>query len=195
MGQNKKRKQEAELEKKRQALELQKQEHMKQQQIKKAMTAKQDEMNETYTIDGNNRRDGSDNQEENMDPDSTYTVPSSKTSDETPDSYEMTPTRYELPPEELIDKDNYNIDDLRSDEDTDDDECPRKKIPLWATGREQKKALLAQHYNPPDVNLIFEVQEATPNLEEIFGSSKRNYTKRTSSMNWGHQPPTSHDFC
>merc|ERR1712020_432048 len=89
--QNKKRKQEAELEKKRHALELQKQEdlqmqeHMKQQQVKKTMTAKQDEMNETYTIDGNHRRDGSGNQVENMDPDSTYTVPSSKTTDETPD--------------------------------------------------------------------------------------------------------------
>jgi len=29
---------------------------------------------------------------------------------------------------------NYNIDDIRSDDSTDDDETPRKKIPSWATG-------------------------------------------------------------
>jgi hypothetical protein len=50
-------------------------------------------------------------------------------------SYDITPHRLELPPEPLHDPDNYNINDLKSDEDTDDDEQPRKEIPQWAAGK------------------------------------------------------------
>ncbi|XP_006826091.1 uncharacterized protein LOC100372254 [Saccoglossus kowalevskii] len=47
------------------------------------------------------------------------------------ESYEMTPKRVPKPASD----DNYDISDLRSDDDTDDDEAPRKKIPKWATGK------------------------------------------------------------
>jgi len=30
---------------------------------------------------------------------------------------------------------NYDITDLHSDDDTDEEDKPRKKIPLWATGQ------------------------------------------------------------
>jgi inner centromere protein len=49
-------------------------------------------------------------------------------------TYDITPARHELPPEELADPENYNIADLKSDEDTDDEDDPRKKIPSWANG-------------------------------------------------------------
>ena len=49
-------------------------------------------------------------------------------------SYDITPARHELPPEELHDPNNYNIGDLKSDDDTDDEDDPRKKIPSWANG-------------------------------------------------------------
>ena len=43
----------------------------------------------------------------------------------------MTPTRkvYKVPT-----ADNYDISDLHSDDSTDDEDQPRKKIPSWATG-------------------------------------------------------------
>ena len=43
--------------------------------------------------------------------------------------------RHELPPEPLKDKENYDIKDLKSDDDTDDEENPRKFIPKWAHGK------------------------------------------------------------
>ena len=34
----------------------------------------------------------------------------------------------------LKDQDNYNINDIKSDDDTDDEDNPRKIIPKWACG-------------------------------------------------------------
>ena len=50
-------------------------------------------------------------------------------------SYEITPARHELPPEVLVDPDNYDIADLKSDEETDDEDNPRKKPAKWAIGK------------------------------------------------------------
>ena len=51
------------------------------------------------------------------------------------DNYEITPARHELPPETLVDPNNYDIADLKSDEDTDDEDNPRKKPAKWAVGK------------------------------------------------------------
>merc|ERR1712088_226252 len=112
---------------------------------------------------------------------STYTKPA----DQTTQSYDITPARHELPPEPLKDEENYDIGDLKSDDDTDDDEAPRKIIPKWASGSAFRAALMHQAYNPPDIDSIFFVQEATPELSEIFEQKKRRYFKRTSSAVWG----------
>ena len=74
----------------------------------------------------------------NNDPNSTYTKEPTgpgKMVNTTVTSYDITPARHELPPEELVDEDNYDIGDLRSDEDTDDEDNPRKQIPKWAQGK------------------------------------------------------------
>ena len=45
-------------------------------------------------------------------------------------SYEITPKRVHM----KSDSNNYNIDDLNSEDSTDEDDRPRKPIPLWASG-------------------------------------------------------------
>ena len=46
--------------------------------------------------------------------------------------YEMTPTRVKVIKPSTAD--NYDISDLHSDDDTDNEDEPRKKIPAWALG-------------------------------------------------------------
>ena len=72
-----------------------------------------------------------------MDLNSTYNKGGSalnKTYDAAANNYEITPARHELPPEILNDPDNYDIANLRSDEDTDDEDNPRKKPAKWTQG-------------------------------------------------------------
>ena len=81
-------------------------------------------LNSTYTKPA----DSTFTKETNNPADTTYT----KADD--PQSYDITPARHELPPEPLKDQENYDIGDLKSDDDTDDEENPRKIIPKWAHG-------------------------------------------------------------
>ena len=128
---------------------------------------------------------------------STFTkenVVTSKIANTTVTSYDITPARHELPPEELIDEDNYDIGDIRSDEDTDDEDNPRKKIPKWAQGTQFKSALLKQAYMPPDLDKVFFVMETSPDLVEIFPANiKRRFNQRGSSAVW-HKPPKTHKY-
>ena len=56
-----------------------------------------------------------------------------------------------------------------------------------------KEAVLIQAHNPPDLDLIFFLQEASPNLEEIFKEAKRRFYHRTSSAVWD-TAPMSHKY-
>jgi hypothetical protein len=67
----------------------------------------------------------------------------------------MTPAREDLPPQPLRDENNYDISDIRSDEDTDDEDQPRKVVPRWASDIEFRTLLLRQAFLPPDVDHIF----------------------------------------
>lgn len=48
-------------------------------------------------------------------------------------SYEMTPAKKYFP--NKISLESYDISDLRSDDSTDEDDAPKKKVPTWALGR------------------------------------------------------------
>ena len=131
-------------------------------------------------------------------PNSTFTKENkaiTKVANATVTSYDITPARHELPPEELVDEDNYDIAGLRSDEDTDDEDAPRKVIPKWAQSTLFRTAIMKQAFNPPDLDKVFFVMNPTIDLAEIFKESepKRRYFKRTSSAVW-HKPPQSQGY-
>ncbi|GAB1600425.1 inner centromere protein A-like [Argonauta hians] len=91
------------------------------------------------------------------------------------ESYKMTPQR--------ISCYNYDISDLKEDDSTDDESNPSKPIPRWALNPELKIALLAQHYNPPNLDKIFHPIE-NPDLNELFVRKRARFNHRSSSAHW-----------
>jgi len=128
---------------------------------------------------------------QSKDLDSTYSKPGDTTVNnevtQGVSSYDMTPARHELPPEPSQDEENYGLDDLRSDEDTDDEDCPRKEVPKWAEGTQLRTALLKQCYMGPDVDMIFANVEM-PDLSTMFAHQRKRFFKRTSSAVWDTPP-------
>lgn len=84
---------------------------------------------------------------------------------------------------------NYDISDLRSDESTDDEGAPRKKVPSWAQGITLKSALLHQE-EPRKVfeALISGFVPHAPDLDKIFVKKRKRFYQRTSSAHWGTPP-------
>ena len=79
------------------------------------------------------------------------------------------------------------LEDLQSDEDTDDEENPRKEIPRWAEGSDLRTALLKQTYMCPDLDQLFDVI-VNPNLGNMFSTIRKRFDKRTSSAVWDSTP-------
>ena len=79
------------------------------------------------------------------------------------------------------------LDDLRSDEDTDDEDCPRKEIPQWADGTLLRTALMKQCYMGPNLDQIFLMPDM-PDLSAIFRYQGKRFFKRTSSAVWDKPP-------
>ena len=61
--------------------------------------------------------------------------------------YDMTPHGEDKWVKHPSTSENYNIEDLGSSDDTDDDEAPRKAIPAWAQKSAFKSALSRQYKN------------------------------------------------
>ncbi|WKX96521.1 hypothetical protein Q1695_012728 [Nippostrongylus brasiliensis] len=97
-------------------------------------------------------------------------------------SYELTPDKVFKPASE----NNYNIEDLSSGDETDNEDAPRKKVPDWAEGNQLRHALQKQaekvntgKFDPE----AFFGEIPVPNLDLIFGPSKK-YPRRGSSGVW-----------
>ncbi|PIO73026.1 inner centromere protein, ARK binding region [Teladorsagia circumcincta] len=97
-------------------------------------------------------------------------------------SYELTPDKVFKPSSE----NNYNIEDLSSGDETDQEDAPRKKVPAWAEGAQLRRALAEQaqilragRFDPDE----FFGEIFPPDLSKIFGTSKR-YPRRGSSGVW-----------
>lgn len=96
------------------------------------------------------------------------------------ETYDITPVRkvYKAGTAE-----NYDITDLHSDDSTDDETQPRKRIPDWAVGNKFKIQIINQHYHPPDLDAIFDEIEPL-DLSKLFSKYKPRFHKRTSSQFW-----------
>lgn len=100
-------------------------------------------------------------------------------------NYECTP----LQPPKLRDEDNYDVSDIRSGDDTDDDEEPSKPIPAWA--KEPLLGQKAQDQCLKGINFTRLFKSACNteiNLEMIFKSKRRKFVERSSSANWTTPP-------
>ncbi|KAL6735103.1 hypothetical protein Aduo_005578 [Ancylostoma duodenale] len=99
-----------------------------------------------------------------------------------PSSYEMTPDKVHKPASE----NDYNIEDLSSGDETDQEDAPRKKVPAWAEGLQFRRAIERQNRKlrngefDPDA---YFGEIMAPDLGLIFGSTKR-YPRRGSSGIW-----------
>ncbi|KAK6170707.1 hypothetical protein SNE40_019029 [Patella caerulea] len=95
-------------------------------------------------------------------------------------SYDITPAKKK---KDNSNNQDYNINDLHSDDSTDDEDAPRKKIPMWAQGTNLKAALINQEYHPPRLDVIFPVLPDL-DLNDVFIKRKPRFNKRTSSAVW-----------
>ena len=80
---------------------------------------------------------------------------------------------------------NYDISDIRSDDESDEESMPKKRVPEWAQGNQLMALLINFHYNPINIEALFG-QIHPPNLNEMFKEKKPRFDKRTSSANWEH---------
>merc|ERR1712227_291200 len=172
----------------------QKEEEQRRMEEKRAYAAKEKER--ILREQDEMRKLNSQNSVPTSDLNSTYNKPGDATFNKTqtldqsiagPQSYDITPARCELPPPPPQSEDNYGLEDLRSDSDTDDEDNPKKQVPKRAEGTHLRTALLKQCYMGPDVDYIF-FRIEDPDLSVMFNQQKKRYFKRTSSACWDSAP-------
>lgn len=130
--------------------------------------------------------------EKNMNLETTYILnsPTTKSKNESMlkhsfSNYECTP----LQPPKLKNADNYDVSDLRSEDDTDDEEEPSKPIPQWA-----KEPFLSQraHLQSTQMLNFTKLFKASSSqaivLDSIFKLKRKKFYERSSSANWSSPP-------
>ena len=89
----------------------------------------------------------------------------------------------------LKDADNYDVSNLKSDDETDDEEEPSKPIPQWAKDENIKRRARDQCLKMINYTKIFrEASNCEIKLDEIFRTKRKKFTERSSSANWSSPP-------
>lgn len=109
---------------------------------------------------------------------STFVKPPAQSS-----GYDITPHHSELPPQPNNNPDNYNIEDLQSGDDTDEEDRPRKEVPLWARSHMLHKYIRRQAHKTWEPDHIFGELEDV-DMYKVFPVHKKYFKKRTSSAIW-----------
>lgn len=84
---------------------------------------------------------------------------------------------------------NYEITDLNSSDETDDEEEPSKPIPLWAQDQNLTRRAIAQNKSHINFTKMFKAtSHAEVDLEKIFKIKRSKFNERSSSANWTSPP-------
>lgn len=97
-------------------------------------------------------------------------------------------TAYAMTPDVFAQVESYDIQDLSSSDDTEDEETTTKSIPTWAQPQQLKRAILEQEGRNLNIESIFQPPQLPIDLVRIFGRKRTRYHHRTSSVNWDTPP-------
>ncbi|XP_059478084.1 inner centromere protein A-like [Neocloeon triangulifer] len=107
------------------------------------------------------------------------------------ESYEVTPSRDEMPPAPPKSDNDYGIDEVEEGDSSDDDEKPKKKVPLWAQKMKNNMKLDCADYVRVNLrNNFFGTRVFKPSVKDLFGDDARPLTRRSSAV-W-NTPPNLH---
>ena len=94
-----------------------------------------------------------------------------------------------MQPPRLKDANNYDVSDLRSEDETDDEDDPSKPIPSWATEPNLRDHAQQQFTHIINYTKLFRASsQAEIDLEQIFKIKRKKFNERSSSACWASPP-------
>lgn len=100
-------------------------------------------------------------------------------------NYQVTP----LQPPKLKNEDNYDVSDLKSEDETDDEDEPSKPLPDWARDPSLTNKVKLQAKSMFNFTKVFKAaSQSEIILEDIFKTRRKKFTERSSSAIWTTSP-------